>query len=56
MIFLYFTEELVKCIEKRSYKLFGDNGVIDACLDEKLIPKTITDYLIAKKKYHKHQK
>lgn len=39
MLFAGFTEELIKSIEGKSYKLFGENGVIDACLEEKAIPK-----------------
>jgi hypothetical protein len=33
MLFVSFTEELIKCIDKKCYKLFGENGYIDGCLD-----------------------
>lgn len=56
MLFAGFTEELIKCIEGKSYKLFGENGVIDACLEEKVLPKRQEDYQTAKKKYYRSQK
>lgn len=56
MLFAGFTEELIKSIEGKSYKLFGENGAIDACLEEKAIPKRQEDYLTAKRKYYRPQK
>lgn len=56
MLFAGFTEELIKCIEGRAYKIFGENGVIDACLEDKVMPKKQEDYLCAKKKYYRVQK
>lgn len=56
MLFAGFSEELIKCIEGKSYKLFGENGVIDACLEDKAVPKRQEDYLSAKKKYYRTQK
>jgi hypothetical protein len=51
LLFLAFTEELIKCIDKRCYKLFGEGGSIDSCLDEKAFPKTAGEWASAKKKY-----
>lgn len=51
MLFASFTEELIRCIDRRCYKLFGEGGAIDSCLDEKAFPKTIPEYTSAKKKY-----
>jgi hypothetical protein len=46
-----FTEELIKCIDRKNYKLFGESGAIDSCLDEKAFPKTWAEYSSLKKKY-----
>lgn len=51
MLFVNFTEELLKCIDKKCYKIFGENGVIDGCLDERAFPKTAEEYASAKRKY-----
>lgn len=51
MIFHEFTSKLVKCSTNRFYSVFGEIGFIDTCLDDKLVPKEVKDYKLAKLKY-----
>jgi hypothetical protein len=51
MLLIAFTGELIKGIDRKNYKLFGESGAIDSCLDEKSFPKGSGEYSVLKKKY-----
>ena len=51
MIFWIFSGCLLKSVQSKNYKTFGENGVIDACLEEGNMPSTDEGYTKAKRKY-----
>ena len=51
MLFSIFTESLMKSIQTKEYRFFGENGIVDTSLEAKNVPITFEAYYCSKKIY-----
>jgi hypothetical protein len=52
MLFSAFTQYLQWCISHKDYTVFGENGIIDSCLQSQSIPVSSSHYFAIKDKYN----
>ena len=48
MLFERFTKSLLVSIRRKNYAFFGENGLVDVCMDEDVCPKECEAYYLAK--------
>jgi len=51
MLFMMFTGCLFNSLKSKRYNFFGENGLLDSCLQEDKLPTTNEGYFTAKERY-----
>ena len=51
MVFALFSGCLVRSLRTKEYGCFGENGMIDSCLEERNVPVNVDGYFGQKRKF-----